>query len=296
MNFNERKSLAFGHVPLKPGALISGPRVVHSIVAKVDEFDLVCFRLDKLLADAVLADLQRDCSKFYVLPYRQPFMFRWNWMVAVVRPSRDWLLRFCELLPSDVTAELCYAEVSRDFITWTKVQASALHSAVLSSLVRRRFAGTPTRYETTSYYGPRRDTIAMYHNRPHKGTDQFLGYPCLHAEIRIAGKARLNGFGLARPRDLVDYDFGKAWERACTFYTVPDDLRELGSDLGDGRKAVGDHALRKRARRFIQAGMDGDLFIAHRAIRSQGAGRIARTDFDEWIRANMKVSPNPLLI
>lgn len=267
------------------------------IIAIVDEFDLVCFRLDKRPSDAVLAGLRTECVRCYVLPLRHPYLFRWKWTVAVVRPSHAWLHKFCDLLSPDVTAELYYAEVARDFITATRAQAFALHLRILGSMSRRRFTSDPVRYKTSTYYGPRRDTVALYHSRGHKGTGPFNGYPCMHIEIRIAGKEKLSAFGLARPHDLIDYNFEQAWDRACTFYSPPEDLRRLGSLLGDGRRSVGDHARRKRARSFLNAGKNGDnLFLLHSAVRRLDPGRIPRAAFSKWIRANVKISANPLLI
>jgi hypothetical protein len=252
-----------------------------------DGFDLVRFRLDGSPPDELLGSLVEECASWRSGPLRQPHQFRFPYFVEVVRPSRRWTEIFARELSTDVVSELYEVEVARDLITPDRQTARRLHRLFAGAAVLRGLRGQATPDNETTYHGHRGRPVvlAAYADKPHKGVGEHGGCPCFHVELRIKGKPMLKKLGLARPGDLVDFDFDSAWDRLLRAYTVPGELRALGAALGDGRRRVGDHALRKRARAFRNAGEKEGWFFMHNAVMKIAPSRAAPLLFSEWIRS-----------
>lgn len=205
--------------------------------------------------------------------------------MEVVRPSPRWIEGFAQGLSTDITAELYEVEIARDLITADRQTARRLHRLFAGAFILKGLHEEATPERGTTYYGRRGRSVvlAAYSDEPHKGVGESGGCPCFHAELRIKGKPMLKRLGLARPGDLVGFDFDSVWDHLLYAHIVPADLRALGAVLGDGRRRVSDHALRKRARNFRAAGEKQGWFFLHNAVTKMGRPRMEPLTFSEWI-------------
>lgn len=259
------------------------------VVDVVDGFDLVDFRLDHPAPPELLRLLEDHCVHQGQQPLFQPYQHRLRCRLRVIRPTARWLETFHRELPKHIAAECYYAELCRDFITSTRHDARALHIRLAAALALTRAGAKVKNDRGTSYYSRRgSQVLTAYHGKGHKGLGEHQGCPCLHVELRLQGKSALVRYGIARAGDLIAIDFDRCWDALAAFRPLPLDLRHIGAALGDGRRRVGDPALRKRAHQFLKAGKvsaepDGSRwFYMHEAIRVGGKNRLPVQKFSEW--------------
>jgi hypothetical protein len=256
-------------------------------VKTIDRFDVVRLNSERGLTSSEgesLNELSRGTTSNL---QSMPFHPQWKYSIEAQQPQQTWFEQFCRIAGSDMTVELAYVEIARDFLVRARLEAERMHAYFLSSVVRPYERKLVVDHKGTSYYGERQSptgTLSVYSDRPFKLAGRSES-PCLHVEMRLGNLPVLLAHGLVTVQDLIDFDYDAFWAKKLHCVDLPSKTA-MGRLLGSpGDAAVQDQAYRKRVKRLYEdsAFQFPRGFVLHNAALSYPRiRRLPSITFEDW--------------
>jgi hypothetical protein len=267
-------------------------------------YDRIELWLDRAELPIALACLKVHCAK--VTPHLEQMTqnARWKLKLVILQPTILCLEILYAALGHDVGHQLSYVELAWDIRTINASHALKMRNTLLASVFVPHQRGSVLRVKTTWYYGRRENkgvkrghVFVMYADRPSKLKNVQPdpdATPCLHMEWRATGKAALQNLGLATLADCIAFDHRVFWTQRLRIHELPAkaDLGRLLQNTHGKTSTVGDAALRKRARGWLQEHSIKGKFVLHNALRDTCnlKRRLHQQDLWLWMAAMYKAT------